>query len=295
MENLENKTLDLLMETDLNWTVKKMPLVSAEGNLPTKSYGMFRSDTNQWVGTVGKNYTPLQNFELAEILIQATEALNLSFNRGGHLANGSKVYLQAQLPSENIGNTEVQRWLTGLNHHDALGAIGFGSSTTCVICENTFHRAFGEVMKFRHFSNAVERLQAVIEDMKGGLNEEAKQMESFKKMARQPLKESIFRSVIQACFKVDIADKENQVSKRGMVKLDAINRAIETEINLEGSTLWGLFNGITRFTNHVTKSKDKNKSLMMGAGYELNNIAYRTIMSSIEEIEKEAAETVLVG
>lgn len=51
--NLENQTFDLLEQTKTNWTVNKLPLISQEG-LSTESYGIFRNDTNLWLGTVGK-------------------------------------------------------------------------------------------------------------------------------------------------------------------------------------------------------------------------------------------------
>jgi hypothetical protein len=54
------------------------------------------------------------------------------------------------LPAEIIGRSEVKRWLTCLNSHDGSTSVGFGSSNTVVVCQNTFFRALGyeEIMAF---------------------------------------------------------------------------------------------------------------------------------------------------
>jgi hypothetical protein len=88
------KVFELLDQTGLNWTVNKDELISKDG-YKTESFGIFRNDSKLWLGTVGDRYTPLQNFEMAEILVNATEGIGLNISRGGMLYNGAKIYLQA--------------------------------------------------------------------------------------------------------------------------------------------------------------------------------------------------------
>jgi hypothetical protein len=57
----QEKTFNLLEATGLNWSVNKAELFSAEG-LQTESFGIFRNDNSQWLGTVGKKYVPMQNW-----------------------------------------------------------------------------------------------------------------------------------------------------------------------------------------------------------------------------------------
>lgn len=91
------KVFELLEKTGLNWDVEKRSLFDKDGN-KTSSHGIFKKTANQWLGTVGDRYTPLQNSELAMILIKAAEGINLDITRGGMLQGGEKVYLQAALP-----------------------------------------------------------------------------------------------------------------------------------------------------------------------------------------------------
>ena len=58
---------------------------------------------------------------------------------------------------------------------------------------------------------------------------------------------------------------------------------IRTDIGIHGNNLWGLFNGITRYTNHSQVSSDKsNENVMVGQGAKMNEIAFNEIMMQVE-------------
>lgn len=282
------KTFELLEASGLNWSVSKEALQTVEGK-QTQSFGMFKG--SDWLGTVGNIYKPFQNSELAETIVEATHDIGLQTTRGGQLSGGKKVYLQAELPSEFIGQSNVLRRITALNSHDGSTSIGFGSSSTVVICQNTFFQAYAGLAKFRHTDSAKERIELAIKDLRTALKLDTALMENFKRMADKPLKDEIFAKIIKACFETDVNAPESDLSTRKTNQLKQVAGAIETEIKLEGATLWGLFNGITRYTNHVaTVSKgkpateaEKNEYVMTGGGYKTNLVAFDTIMKWIEE------------
>jgi len=90
MQN-NNKVFEALEKTGLNWTVNKLPLfANGEGHgsplgfqdgqiihkhnvLPSKSFGMYRNDNNEYLGTVGERYNVLQNSELADVVVTLQE------------------------------------------------------------------------------------------------------------------------------------------------------------------------------------------------------------------------------
>lgn len=289
MENTNqiDRTLDLLNATGLAWEVKKKPLYAmneAGINVPTNSYGIFKGDKH--LGTTGERYEPFQNYQLAETIINATERLNLPKLRGGSLCDDTKIYLQAELQSDIIGKSEIKRYVTALNSHNGTSAIGFGSSNTVVVCQNTFYMAYKELTKFKHTINAESRVKDAVELLKLTLINDEMLMEDFKVMANKPLNDEIVERVIRNLFKVEKDMKQEDVSTRKVNQLSEFGTAIHKSIEEQGSTIWALFNGVTRYTNHITAptdSNDKLSYLMDGTGYQKNLIGFNTIMNWIKE------------
>ncbi len=286
MGNLGNKTLELLESTGLNWTVRKVPLVTApEPNqfwepVRTGSFGIIKDD-NKWLGTVGRSYQPIQNAELVDIFSAATEKLGLSISHGGMFGGGKKVFFQVELSETTIGAAGLKRWLTIMNCHDGSGSVKLGNTNKVGGCENVFYHAFSKDLSFRHGMTTIEKITKAAAELEVSLLNEKVQISNFEKMSVVPMTDESRDAVIKACFKVDVDAKASSVSKRTVAKTANILQAIDEEIMIHGNTLWALFNGITRYTNHVTKSKDRVASLMSGAGFETNKAAYKTILQFI--------------
>jgi phage/plasmid-like protein (TIGR03299 family) len=290
-QEIGNKVLETLEQTGLNWTVKQLPLTTTTVNdagesilLETPSAGIFRSDTNAWLGTTSKKYAPFQNYEMAETIVKASDGLGMDVTRGGELNGGKRVFLQTELKSEYIGKSDVKRYITALNSHNGTSSIGFGSSNTVVVCQNTFYKAYKDVNKFRHTPNAKERIEFAMQDLRKAIQLDEQLMQTFKIMSEQPIKEEVVSNVMKLCFDIDINRNRSDLKPRELKEEFLINQAISTEMQLEGATLWGLFNGVTRYTNHVANGKkDKEEYVMVGAGYNTNLTAYDTILAWVNQ------------
>lgn len=270
-----DQILDLLTATGLNWEVSKEALISSVDNSKTGSFGLFKKTSRQHLGTVGNQYTLFQNWQLAESLLIATQELGLSVTNGGSLNNGGKVYLQAALEDVHIGKSDMKRNLTALNSHDGSTSINFGSSNTVVVCQNTFYRASQDLTKFRHTASAAERIKAMALGMNQALKAEANLITTFKVMADTKLEDRLIERVVANIFALKPGMSNADLSGRKKNQLVAFGDALQTEIGLEGNTVWGLFNAVTRYTNHVVRANDTQEEklsyLMTGGGYQISN------------------------
>jgi phage/plasmid-like protein (TIGR03299 family) len=279
------KVFELLESTGLNWTVNKNQLFDSDGH-ETQSYGIFRNDTKDWLGTVGDRYTPLQNFEITEIILKAVEGIGINLTRGGLLNNGSKIYLQAELPTEYIGKSDVKRWITALNSHDGSTSVGFGSSNTTVVCQNTFYRAYGELQKFRHTTSMKDRIEIAQKDLRLTMEYDQKLMKSFKVMADTKITDNAIERVIRKIFDVTPDTKKADISTRKHNQIKDFANSLTKSVQEQGDTIWALFNGITRYTNYVSAPKEqekKNDYLMTSGGANISNIGFNELMKFIEE------------
>lgn len=288
-EELLNRALDLMNNHSLNWDVEKIPLCTQDENsLPTGSFGIFRKDNKQWLSTQGKNYVPLQNFDLISSAVIASASIkdfNIDQAKGGVLKQGRKVFIQIPIEDEEIGNSKVKRWITALNSHDGSSCVAFGSQQTVVICENTFYKAYRNLNHVRHNLNAKEKLFAMAEDLQKSLQEDALLIEEFKRWSDIKVEPRHIEQMVNAM--VSVANETQggndglDVSTRKKNQIISLNKAIQLEFSLEGENLWGLFNGATRYTNHIMNrgkgDAEKKESLMIGGGARLNQVAFNKV------------------
>lgn len=284
------EVLELLERTNLNWSVNKEPLITVDG-LKTESFGLFRNDNENWLGTVGNRYEVYQNASLAETMVKASQGIVDAENIvGGLLRGGKKVYLQIPLDDEQIETDTVKRYITALNSHDGSTSIGFGSSNTVVVCSNTFHRAHKELNKFRHTESAERQVEKAQEQLRMAILKDNSLMEDYKRMTDHKIDLSLFGDIVQKLFKVELNASSKDVSTRTKNKVTSFKNVIESELASHGETLWGLFNGVTYFTNHIeTKGKnlsERKEHLISGGGYTKNLMTFNEIMAFIDNKSK---------
>lgn len=279
----QEKVFATLQNTGTNWTVSKEPLTATKLTdngviqLPTETFGIFRSDNNGWLGSVGNRYEAMQNHELADTIVGIQDRFGGKI-RGGDMQTGKKVYYQLSIADQTIGSDTLKRHITCLNSHDGSSSIGFGSTNTVVSCSNTFHHAMRDLSKFRHTASASERLAMAVEEFKRAMDADEQLMERFKRFTEVVIDKTILERVISNVFGVDgLNVKESEISTRKKNQISDFETALNKETTSKGGTLWGLFNAVTYYTNHLEKGKADEHHLMFGSGYKKNLKAFNII------------------
>lgn len=276
----------ILYDFGLNWEVQKKPLFGPDGERTT-SAGIFKGDDGQHLGTVSPTYEPVQNAQLCELLVKASQDVPVNFNNGGSFKEGRLIYLQADLPDEFVGRSGIKRKLTAINSHDGSTSLAFGSSNLVLWCQNQFHRMYKDLQKFRHTSNIHTRINNAALQINAALREDAALIESFAAMDGTVLRDEMIEGVINAIFKLDAkgTDKE-ALSTRKKNQIQSFADALTTEVRDQGKTVWALFNGVTRYTNHSAAPSDPDKKddyLMNGGGYNLGILGFEECLKWIDE------------
>ena len=280
----QEKVFQVLEATGLNWTVNKKELVSVDG-LTTKSYGMFRNNNDKWLGTVGNRYEPYQNHNLVSNMVDITNEVGLDVSRGGTLGDGKKVYLQASLPEDVVGNSGIKRWLTTTNSHDGTSAITLGYSNMVIACSNSFHAASKGSNRFRHTINADSNIQDNVKQIQFTLANEMQLIETFKAMQATDIRDEAVDKTVRSMFSISLDSNQDDISTRKRNQVETFSNNLVTEINTHGKTMWSLFNAVTRYTNHEQNFQDddaKNNYLMNGGGFNISNTAYNEIMKFVD-------------
>ena len=275
--NLDTKSI--LEQTKLNWDVEKRKLFTKEG-LETPYYGIFRSDNNYCLNTTKDQYTPFQNSELAEMLIRISEKTGYELHNGGQLSKGGKVYLQLKSPNniDSIGEskTQVKGFLTGVNSHDGTTSLQWGEVNITIICMNTFRYAINQMQNNRitHSKDIHKRVDIAIGNIDAVLKQELQLFNKYKELAEQPVTKELINQVVKNITKVDslIDPKEfaANYSTYAINRYRDLNSSIQQQMLEHGKTKWGLFSGVTHYTNYQIPGKGI-QNLYIGSGYKINN------------------------
>jgi hypothetical protein len=268
--------IEFLNQTKTNWTVSKRPLFDANNN-SSGAYGIYRDDTNLCLGLAKDRYAIIQNSEVLDLLMEATSEVGIESQGGGIIDQGKKIYYQFPLSDVTIGASTTKRYITALSSHDGSSTIGFGATNVNVYCSNTFFRAMQELSRVKHTTSYKEKLKPIIENLKSSLIEEQTVIDNLTILSQTYITGNLDDDFL---LKIIGGDSESTRTKN---RLDLVKSAISIEENVHGHNYFSVFNGITRFTNHLFNYKDldaKRKSIVYGTGYTINNNAYEELVEN---------------
>ena len=285
-----DRIADLLDRYGLRWNVSKMPLTIPTGE-DTGFFGIVREDTRKTFATCKDSYVPYQNSELAELLLRISEKTGYSVHSGGQFNGGGKVYIQLATGNEinNLGEnrTKVKGFATGINSHDGTTALKWGSVNFTICCQNTFASAARTLQQSaKHTNNIHNRVEESIRQINGIAKVEQTIFEHFIRLATIPATKENIAAIVNNATGVDL---NASGTERDKYSTYAINRAgdltdsIAQEMRSKGSTLWGLFSGVTHYTSHKlpTPARDNARleSKYTGSAQNIDNQAYAAVLA----------------
>ena len=257
--------------------VEKVQLVpKVEGFSIPNSFGIYRTDTKDHLGTVGSDYTPVQNKEMLDIVAESATLAGLDVQSVTFRSfkGGRKVSFQVKLPNWSVSGDEVERYMTAVNSHNGSTSVGVGLVGIRVVCTNTWLQALSQCKKFRHTSSVMDRVKALSDEINQSIEVDKELFEEFQTMFNNPYSDLDHSKFIKELIGYDLSDLEEKETRKRNTFED-ISDAIDTELISAGRNEWGLFNGVTRYTNHVRAAglDDPGNYIMFGSGATLVNKA----------------------
>jgi phage/plasmid-like protein (TIGR03299 family) len=263
----------------LDYTVIKKPIELKTG-LKQKVYATVRTDTNDALGFVNESYTPIQNinaFTFFDTLVAENEAV---YETTGVLGRGERVWILAKLPSYiNVrGKDIVNKYLLLTNNHDGSSHVRVKLTSIRLVCNNTFTSALqgaGEI-QISHTPNTARDLEQA-NKMLGLSKYLYEQLEvMFNGMAARKITQGQLREYVRALVP-DNEEAENTARteniRNSVLQLHEFGRGA----HLAHGTLWGAFNSVAEYTDHMMVDEDSStrlNSIWFGRGEQLKLKAF---------------------
>ena len=278
-------TEQILEQNGLNWNVVKKPLMYAgecepganNGLHDTPFYGIVREDTGEVFTTVSETYEPTQNHTIIETMQEIAEDNELDIVKAIPLHGGRKIVVQMKRPDNIsvIGGETTEEYMYAINGHDGSSSLKFGFMNKVIFCQNQFAWLSGNAFSgYRHtksIQEKVEQLPSII-----NFTDQYQKMDELQEFSRQNITANLMNDLVDCITNTDKLAEEMPTRTRN-IRSD-LESCIVSEVNRIGSTKWGLFNGVTRYTTHQKSSPKreygKQESILIGSCNKMNEKAF---------------------
>jgi phage/plasmid-like protein (TIGR03299 family) len=298
---------EAIKHAGLDYEVIKSPLYTNASNIidPTDSleirdnevnvpnyFATIRTDNNNVLGVVGKEYHIVQNreaFSFFDAIVGGTDGI--LYETAGALGNGERIFITAKLPDYiRVGNGDdvTEKYIFLTTSHDGSGSITAAFTPVRIVCQNTLNaslRNMSNVVRIRHTSGAKQRLENAHKVM-GLANEFSNQLEDiFNNWAKVKVADNEVKKMIQFALcpnketlqhlKAGNDDEISTVFKNTVEDAFAYAMTSDSQqMNTTKGTLFGAYNAVTGYYQNVRSYKDseaKLQSIILGGTAQLKS------------------------
>lgn len=285
---------EALIHAGLNYEVVKRKIYTHDGDIGQgldflirdieipNFQATVRTDTNQVLGVVGKDYEIVQNIDAFAFFDSIVGGDGIQYETAGALGNGERIFITAKLPSYiKVGKDDlIDQYLFLTTSHDGYGSITAAFTPIRIVCNNTLNAAMkkhSNSIKIRHTVNAKDRLSAAYKVM-GISNTMSQELEAiFNRWSKVRIKDSEVKRLIQLALapnketiqNLHLGNSENSVYFEKICD-NAFEYAMSNEsqaLDTTKGTVFGAYNAVTGYFQNVKSYKDsetKLKSLLFG-------------------------------
>jgi phage/plasmid-like protein (TIGR03299 family) len=267
----------------LDYVVEKRTLTAEGLSKPLREVATVRTDTNQYLGIVGRNYHIIQNrdaFQFFDPIVEKDEAV---YHTAGVLGDGEKIWVQAKMPSHiRVGKDDLTEvFVTLTNSHDGWGALKAYVTPIRVVCENTLRLSLGKnngVVSIRHTASAEDRIKEA-HKLLDITNSYASQMtDIFNTLAKKKISKTGVDDFLAWAFPSDALtpDEVHTRTKNNRLELLEVIETGRGQVEAKEGTAWWLWNGYTRHLENkgLTNKSWEVDSLLQGGIHTSRQSAY---------------------
>lgn len=221
---------------------------------------LLRDDTNEVLGIVSDRYEIVQNRELADVIYEVADDLDIKVESAGSLKGGQRVFFLVHLDSLGLkhGDDVVKQYALFRTGHDGKTEVSVRQTNVRVVCANTERlalskdRGFG----FRHRGDVMANVSAMRRALVG-VKEDAEQFKVFaEKAIATPMKMDAVNNYFDAVYskvngRIANPDKNPKAFARYENTVRDMRNLLHHEWNAPAlGTAWGAYNAVTQYATH---------------------------------------------
>jgi phage/plasmid-like protein (TIGR03299 family) len=300
---------EMLIAAGLDWTVSKRPLYFPKANtertelkIVKDQYALVRDSDQKMLDLVGSNFKPVQNAEAFTFFDRFVRSGGMTMETAGSLRGGQYIWALAKIhESFNVNANDEDRiegYLLLTQPHRFGFSMVAALTPVRVVCMNTMRAALGGGLKGRKgqpvfrmphsraFDEEVQ--QAAIQALGLAKKGMERLSEVATTLATVRISEADLARYFQSVVYVNNNEDEEEQNQEPEEQSRTIKKLLEISQSAPGQqirtaqgTLWGAYNSITYWTDHITGRNDDNRlsSAWYGQG---QNLKQRALTKAVE-------------
>lgn len=246
---------DVLKRSNLDYNVKKVPVMTQEGIMIPGRMATVRESDNHVFGIVSDTYEVCQNREAFDFVNYIQD--DIKFVKAGETLGGM-IYIIAELPQVNVLGDSFKPNVIFQNGHNGGISIRAAICPLRIVCQNQFNWSFkntNNTVTIRHTSTMEGKLveaRSVLATTAEYMN--ALTMEA-EKLASSKISEKSVYKLVDEFFPVN-EEATIRSANTIQMKRDALISAYLNDDNQNfRGTVWGLINAYSDYITHSAPSR----------------------------------------
>ncbi len=287
-----------LEAANLNWEVNLRPMYYRQGKnlvkVPARNV-VIRDVDNMQLGTVGNDYTPVQNSEAFSILQPACEQFGVTIETAGALGIGDRVWMLAKLPDGNevVKGDKVDGYFLVVTGHNGWTSLTARPTPIRVVCANTLTLAQSmgsDLVRLRHTVTEKERLSEVARMVTTIVEQLATTSKLYGKLAARHLTSDELFLYVSQVLGIDGLPKD-EVQPIIDRRRDTVLRLAKNGkgVQYAPDSAWNAYNAFTEYVDHIRPTESDNarriqqatQSAIFGTGAKLKSKALAVASSLV--------------
>jgi phage/plasmid-like protein (TIGR03299 family) len=274
-------------EAGLNYTVEAAPVGYVAGKngpkICKKRLMLFAGDNGDWFETVSDKYCIHQPRQIVEFYRDLSVNNGFTMDVLGTMSGRRRIWCLAKSPREfDIYGDKIEEYVLLSTNYTGDGSTVFQDTGIRVVCKNTFDLAMHSSSTIsKRLSHKMEFNASIL---KGALGLEDEQRDSLK-AALKVFADTTVTDSDKAKFVLDVShpratqeQRKEYISKpsRTMENLYRVLNKGEGQQGIQ-DTVYGLFNGVTRFEDHERNERATGARLTsawFGHGSSIKSLAW---------------------
>jgi hypothetical protein len=244
---------------------------------------IIKEDNGSQLSVMKNSYKVMRNEHFEE---SVNRMMDISgFEHAGYTEfDGGRViiaHLKNNRDNIEIGGNKIDDYLTLGTSHDGRYPFFIGTTTHLLRCKNQFSR-MNIREKVRHTQSSPKKRDELLRSLEIYFRRRDEMYNNFDRMRSVEVNKEIIEEVEGLLLNIKKFDRwDGNISTRKQNKLDVLESNILLEMKDLGENLWGIFQGVTRYTTHDLKQKERVFGNLLGTSANINNKMYEYAIEMI--------------